>query len=282
MAELFYDVTYPVRRELHRRYIRQCLDDFAANANVIQFTSAEFTGPQHFVEFWLDTVAEWERKNVGDSRRLDSGEKFRVRNPVIALSATKDVQDAILADRKRAAVVDVVDFRYWWRTAKGEFAPPGGKNLAPRQFERQWRGGRPTDTDLATMASEYRAKSPGKPVICDFDSASWAWLCAGGSQPRLPSTTDAQLLLAIPRMLPWKSDVGLRQWVLRQTGKQMLAYCGGRAELDLSAENGVFSCTLVDRQTGQLKSPRQNVRGGGKVRLPIDNSEASVVWLRKE
>src|SRR6185369_1698481 len=51
-------------RDLHRRYIRQCLDNFAANANVIQFTSAEFTGPRHFVEFWLDTIAEWEREHV--------------------------------------------------------------------------------------------------------------------------------------------------------------------------------------------------------------------------
>jgi hypothetical protein len=58
------------------------------------------------------------------------------RRPLIALSATKDVQDAILSEVTRSAVVDVIDFRYWWRTDKGEFAPPGGKNLAPRQFER--------------------------------------------------------------------------------------------------------------------------------------------------
>lgn len=282
MAELFYDVNHPVRRELHRRYIRQCLENFAANANVIQFTSAEFTGPQHFVEFWLDTVAEWERKNVGDTRRLESGMKFKVRNPIIALSATKDVQDAILADRKRATVVDVIDFRYWWRTAKGEFAAPGGKNLAPRQFERQWRGGRPADTDLAAMATEYRAKFPGKPVICDFDSAGWAWLCAGGSQPRLPATTDTQLLAAIPRMGPRNSDASSSQWLLREAGKQILVCTSGRAELDLSGESGVFSVALVDRRTGQLKPQRETVRGGGTVKLPIGDGEASVVWLRKE
>jgi hypothetical protein len=37
MAEQFYDVTDPVRRELHRKYIRQCLDNFADNQNVIQW-----------------------------------------------------------------------------------------------------------------------------------------------------------------------------------------------------------------------------------------------------
>ena len=69
-AELFYDVTHPVRRKLHEAYIRQCLDNFTNNANVIQFTSAEFTGPLHFMEFWLDTVAAWERGAAAPSLSL--------------------------------------------------------------------------------------------------------------------------------------------------------------------------------------------------------------------
>ena len=83
VADMFYDINHPVRRELHRRYIRQCLDNFADNPNVIQLTSAEFTGPLHFVQFWLDVIAEWE---------VETGKKAKV-----ALSTTKDVQDAILA-----------------------------------------------------------------------------------------------------------------------------------------------------------------------------------------
>ena len=51
VADMFYDITHPVRRELHRQYIRQCLNNFADNPNVIQLTSAEFTGPLHFVQF---------------------------------------------------------------------------------------------------------------------------------------------------------------------------------------------------------------------------------------
>lgn len=79
---MFYDISHPVRRELHRQYIRQCLNNFADNSNVIQLTSAEFTGPLHFVQFWLDVIAEWE---------AETGKKAKV-----ALSTTKDVQDAIL------------------------------------------------------------------------------------------------------------------------------------------------------------------------------------------
>ena len=261
-AELFYDVTHPVRRKLHEGYIRQCLDNFTNNANVIQFTSAEFTGPLHFVEFWLDTVGVWETQN-------------RRSKPIIALSCTKDVQDAILADKQRGATVDVIDFRYWWRTDKGEFAPPGGKNLSPRQLERQWRGGRPSDVNLAGMATEYRAKFPAKPLICDFDAAGWAWVCAGGSMPRLPKTTDVKLLAAIPRMQSWSGVSKDGRWVLREAGKQMLVYGGG--ELDLSSEAGLFRANAVNPRTGEV-TPGEVVKAGDKVKLP----NATVVWLIKE
>ena len=283
-AELFYDVNHPIRRKLHEGYIRQCLDNFANSANVIQFTSAEFTGPLHFTQFWLDTIAEWER-NQSAIRNPQSA----IGSPLIALSVTKDVQDAILADAKRSAVVDVIDFRYWWRTDRGEFAPPGGKNLAPRQFERQWRGGRPKDEHLASMAAEYCAKFPSKPLICDFDAAGWAWVCAGGSMPRLPKTTDAKLLAAIPQMQPWPEASKEGRWVLREAGRQMLIYVGGIAELDLSGEIGAFRVTAVNPRTGELiaNEPgdelslhmRQKfVKAGGVVKLP----SATVVWLTKE
>lgn len=43
VADMFYDISHPVRREFHRKYIRQCLDNFADDANVVQLISAEFT-----------------------------------------------------------------------------------------------------------------------------------------------------------------------------------------------------------------------------------------------
>lgn len=273
-AELFYDTQHPVRRELHRAYIRQCLDNFTRCANVIQFTSAEFTGPLHFMQFWLDTIAEWEQERSGGSPAQ--------RSPLVALSATKDVQDAILNDPRRNPVVEVVDFRYWWRTPKGEFAPPGGKNLAPRQFERQWRGGRPGDPDLAGMAAEYRAKYPAKALICDFDAAGWAWLCAGGSLPRLPQSTDAALLEAVPRMIPSLASAAGR-WTLREPGRQWLVYLDGDspAEWDLTGERGTFQVRRVDSRTGKTTSAGV-VNGGARVTLPKEGGAATIIWLVKE
>ncbi|MBI5799900.1 MAG: pectate lyase, partial [Verrucomicrobia bacterium] len=284
LAEQFYDLSNPVRRELHRRYIRQCLDNFAGQPNVIQFTSAEFTGPKHFVEFWLDTISEWNRDQL--PRRASAslapiggegrGEGAR---SLVALSCTKDVQDAILADTKRAALVDVIDLRYWWRTDKGDFTPPGGQNLAPRQFERQWRGGRPKDHNLAAMAAEYRAKFPAKPVLSSVGEPAWAYLCAGGSLPNLPQTTDAKLLAAIPRMTPWKADAAKKVWALREPGKQLLVFTSSAGEVDLSGESGTFAVAQLDLKTGQLKPQRESVRAGSLAKLPAGEG-ASVVWLR--
>jgi hypothetical protein len=283
-ADLFYDVTHPARRRLHEGYIRQCLENSGRNANVIQFIGAEFTGPLHFMEFWLDTIAAWENPTrlaaLNESTSHLAGQEIsadsRRRLPIIALSATKDVQDAILADPQRGALIDVIDFRYWWRTDRGEFAPPGGSNLAPRQFERRWRGGRPKDTHLAGMAAEYRARFPDRALICDFEAAGWAWVCAGGSLPRLPQTTDPSLLRAIPRMQPWSQATTPGRFVLREPGRQWLVH-GGPRKLDLSHESGRFRIRVIDPRAGTVR-PGGTVDAGPTVPLP----DAPLVWLTRE
>jgi hypothetical protein len=159
MADEFYDVTHPVRRELHRSYIRHHLDALGDASNVIHTLSGENTGPLHFMQFWVDVIGEWKR---------ETGKR-----PLIGLSATKDVQDAILADPARAAVIDVIDLTYWHRTESGaEYAPPGGMSLSPRQHQRKLGGGRPSAKSIAGMAREYRSKHPGKAVISGLPEAA--------------------------------------------------------------------------------------------------------------
>lgn len=171
MAEHFYDVTHPVRRELHRAYIRQCLENFKDNHSVIQLISEEFTGPLHFVAFWLDVIAEWE-KETG-------------RHPLIALSTTKDVQDAILADPVRSKTVDIIDIRYWHYRADGTlYVPAGGLNLAPRQHARLTAPGRVSFESVYRAVSEYRTKYPEKAVLYyaeGYQQYGQAVLDAGGS-----------------------------------------------------------------------------------------------------
>ncbi len=244
MAPQFYDMTNPVRRKLHENYIRQNLNNFTNEANVIQFTSGEFTGPLEFEQFWLDTVGDWEAET-----KL---------HPLIALATTKDVQDAILADPRRSAIVDLICFRYWWQTDKGLFAPEGGQNLSPRQFERQWKGGSPNDENLAAMAAEYRQKFSGKAVIAagedvDMSRGAWAFVCAGGSMPHLPRTTDAKLLAAIPQMQPWLADSNKGIWALwREPGKQIFIFGNNGVDLDLSMESGAFRVNTIDQESGEV------------------------------
>jgi hypothetical protein len=269
MAEQFYDENHPVRRELHRGFIRQCLNNFTNNANVIQFLSAEFSGPLHFTRFWLDTVNEWE-KETG-------------RKEIIALAAPKNVQDAVLVDAQYRGVVDVICFRYWWDTDRGTYAPDGGLSLAPRQFQRLLRSSPPTDANLAAMASDYRGRFPEKPVIAaseqglDLSHGGWAYLCAGGSLPNLPRTTDAKLLAAIPRMQRWAEASSKGHWVLREAGKQFLIYPGADRTLDLSGESGTFRVSVVNPRTGEV-ALGESVNAGSKATLP----GATVVWLTKE
>jgi hypothetical protein len=267
MAAQFYDVNNPVRRKLHEGFIRQNLDNFTNQPNVIQFTSAEFTGPLAFEQFWLDTVAGWER---------DTGHK-----ELIALTCTKDVQDAILADPQRSDVVNVICFRYWWQTGRGQFAPKGGQNLSPRQIERQSKGGTPTDEDLANMASQYRPRFPDKAVIASGEDerlrGSWAFVCAGGSMPVLPRNTDARVLAAIPQMQPWADVSKGGLWALRETGQQLLVYSRGNQPLDLSGESGAFHVHVIDQQTGEVDASSQIVQAGGNVTLP-----RGVVWLTRD
>jgi hypothetical protein len=220
------------------------------------------------MQFWLDTIGEWEKETC--------------HKPLVALSCTRDVQDAILADPVRNALVDVVDFRYWWQTRHGIFAPAGGKNLAPRQFERQWRGGRPTDQDLAAMAAEYRRRFPAKAVICNFDTARWAFLCAGGSLPRLPRSTELKLLEAIPLLRPWQADTSKEFWALRAPGKNYLMYSGTGREvmLDLTGEQGEFIARIVTSD-GTLAGTGQRVQAGPAVRLTKASDGAAVFWLER-
>lgn len=119
-AEAFWDVSEPVRRDLHRRYIRHTLDALDGRSNVVFGLDPEYTGPLSFVEFWLDVIAEWETENSSDVR--------------VALEIPKAELDAILNDPVRSRIVDAVGFHHWtYRPDGALFAIEGGLDKAPRE-----------------------------------------------------------------------------------------------------------------------------------------------------
>jgi hypothetical protein len=271
MAEQFYDVSDPRRRELHRNYIRQCLNNFADCSNVVQLTSAEYSGPLEFTQFWLDTIIEWQREGG--------------RNVLVALSAPKDVQDAILADPIRAPHVDIIDIRYWCYAANGEvYAPEGGKNLAPRQHLRQTRLKPGGAAAITKAVREYRERYPNKAVTyyadmnCPTGRDGWAVLIGGGSLPdvRLPE----ELAVILPSLRPDdRAVVGDHGWCLSNDGNHYLFYAQASADAMLvrlpDAPNG-YRVHFVDVESGKLTGSVSV--DGGETSIP---AQANVLWLER-
>ena len=129
------------------------------------------------------------------------------------------------------------------------------------------------------MASEYRRQYPDLAIINDFKSGGWAYVCAGGSMPALPRTTDERLLESIPQMKPWAEASGTSRWVLREPGNQYLVYSSGGASagLDLSSESGAFQLHTVDPRTGQVAAQAEMVTASKNVVLP-----KGIVWLTRK
>lgn len=267
-SEMFYDTTNVVRKELMRKYIRQCLNNFSDNTGVIQLTSDEYTGPLHFMQFWLDVVADWE-KETG-------------KHPLIGLSATKDVQDAILKDPKRASVVDVIDIRYWWYQAQGAlYTPKGGINLAPRQQERLAKPKKTSFEQVYRAVNEYKIQCPDKAVLYysnSYPEFGWAVLMAGGSLPNLPAGLEKGFLKDAAQMSVIKSQ-SETQYILGNPEKGYIVYSkNGGATIDLAASAKTYVAKWIDPATG-TGTPAGKVKGGKTTTLKAPKSGTTVLWL---
>ncbi|NDW12254.1 pectate lyase [Bacteroides sp. 214] len=268
-AEMFYDVTHPVRRELHRSYIRKCLDSFADNHNVIQLISDEFTGPLHFVEFWIDVIAEWQAETGKDA--------------LVALSTTKDVQDAILNDPKRAEIVDIIDIRYWHYRSDGTvYAPEGGKNLAPRQHARVMNVGRVTFAEAYKAVSEYRTKYPDKAVTYytqNYPAMAWAVLMAGGSCPMLP-VRDEQFLRSVAQMELVKSDTETYQKLVK-SGIGCIIYSHSSGNIPVELDGGKYMLKHINPVTGVVDIVSKSLNIKDKYLLEVPVGKTGVYWFSK-
>lgn len=270
VADIFYDITHPVRRELHRKYIRQCLENFADNDNVVQLVSEEYTGPLHFVEFWLDVIAEWEAETGKDA--------------TVALSTTKDVQDAILKDSKRAAVVDIIDIRYWHYKDDGTvYAPEGGKNLAPRQHARKMKVGKSAFAEAYKAVSEYRSKYPQKAVTYyaqNYPAMGWAVLMAGGSCPVLP-VSDEAFLRDVAQMEV--VETGTEDYrILVKSDKSCVIYSQSGGEVPIRLSNGRYVVKFINPSTGDVCLVDKSLKINGEYVFKVPNDKTGVYWFCKK
>ncbi len=269
-AEMFYDVTNPVRRQYYRTYIRECLNNFAGNNNVIQLISAEYTGPLHFVQFWLDVIDEWQNETG--------------KNALIALCTTKDVQDSILADTKRAAVVDIIDIRYWHYKNDGTvYAPQGGLNLAPRRQARIMKVGKVTFDEAYKAVNEYRTKFPDKAVTYyteNYPDMAWAVFMAEGSCPVLP-TNDQEFLNAASKMnVEPVNNANYKKLV--KSGLGIIIFSQSQMNIPVQLESGKYQLKFIDGKTGEMTVLVKLLNGSQLYDLKVPSGNAGIYWFQKQ
>lgn len=270
MAEQFYNEQDLALRPLHRGYIRMCLDQLKDNDNVVQLISEEYTGPLHFTRFWLETIAEWERETG--------------RHPMIALSCTKDAQDSILADPKLSELVDIIDIRYWHYNTDGLWAPPAGKNMAPRQFMRKMKVGKTGYAEAYKAVSEYTRRFPNKAVTMfaqQYPQYGWAILMAGGSLPNIP-VTDRKFLSDTARMRAIESaESNGGQYDLLGNGEVgYVVYTHSDKSMKISVAGGRYNVYTIDKTSGEIKPTARKLQIDGSYEWPAAKKE-QVVWLEK-
>lgn len=259
IAHQFYDPNNSKLRELHRGYLAKCVENFADQTNVIQFTSDEYTGPLEFTEFWLDQM-----KSHGD------------RKPFVAISATKDVQDTLLANQERRDATDIIDIRYWCYGRDGAlYAPPGGVSMAPRQHQRQSKVKAGDFASVARAVSEYRTAHPTKPVLfnanrfCSTPRDGWAVLMGGGSLADVPPLPE-ELKRAIVAMRPtWKQgDV-----TMQLADEHGHAICYGLSSDAAHVVDHTSRVRWINPKSGQVIDEAR-VKKGDRLSL-----EGRVAWL---
>ncbi len=271
IADQFYDLSNESLKDLHKQYIRQCLNNFKDNSNVIQLISGEYTGPLEFTQFWLDVIAEWEEETG--------------KHPLIGLSTTKDVQDAILEDKERAAIVDVIDIKYWQYREDGSlYAPEGGKNLAPRQFKRLTEPGKFTFESIYRAVSEYREKYPNKAVIYSNNkevAQNWAVFMAGGSFAAIPANTPKDLIKSAVTMHPEKQKSTQNLYLINDQ-KEQIIYCKEKdVKVDLKKISGKFSGQWIDVKTGEPLKEKVSLESGKSQLLKAPQTDV-ILWVVKK
>jgi hypothetical protein len=274
LAEQFYDTTHEVRRRLHKAYIRQCLDNFQNAGSVIQFISAEYTGPLPFVQFWLGTIAEWETEKQS--------------NALVALSTTKDVQDAILSDPKYASLVDVIDIRYWHQKSDGGFyAPAGGQNLAPRQHARIIKTGKVDFNSVYEAVAGYRQKYPDKAVLYSGNGAQehgWAVLMAGGSIADIPVISDSTFKKKLPSMYLTKVIQPGQTYQLADPGNALLVYHRGiqPVHIDLPEFKSSVQVRRINGKTGLVEKKARVFKAQSGIHVDSASDEEVILWIIKK
>ena len=271
MAEQFYDTTNTVLKQFHWAYIRKSLDNFKGNTNIIHHLGSEYTGPVHFVEFWLDAIGQWEKENN--------------QHVLVMLPGTKDVQDAILSDPKRSRIVDVIDVIQWQYRKDGSlYAPEGGVSLAGRQYERIYEVGETSFDQVYRAVSEFHAKYPEKAIVYSRRGAKfsdWSVFMGGGSLTSLPAIADHSFFKDAAEMQPVvPKNEGQKQYMLGKKGTGYIIFCESpKMNIDLSGDRNNYNIKWINPSTGEIVQVKKRISGGTKTTVEAPFEGSVVAWI---
>ena len=235
---------------------------------MIQLISAEYTGPLHFVEFWLDVIKEWEQETG--------------KNTLVALSTTKDVQDSILNNPSYVDLIDIIDIRYWHYNTDGLYAPEGGKNLAPRQHARKMKVGKVTYGETYKAVSEYTNRFPNKSVTFfaqNYPNNAWAIFMAGGSCPQIQIKNKAFLKAAAHIKPQITSNTEYELLVKSYIGS--IYYSHYAAIIPFSLMAGEYRLNLLNPSPGEMDVVYKRLNINGVYNLDTSKYGNGIYWLER-
>ncbi|NDW12262.1 pectate lyase [Bacteroides sp. 214] len=271
MANHFYDTTHAERRKYHILNIRKHLDELGDHNNVIHHLGLEYTGPAHFIRFWLDVIRAWEQETGKNVKTM--------------LSATKDMLDEILADPAYASQLDIIDIRQWhYRTDGSLYSPQGGVSLTQRQYARIMDVGQESLDGVYRAISEYRLQYPDKVIVYNKRSMSgWVPFIAGASLCSTPRVTLPRFYEETAEMLP-VSEVTLqgKQWGMGTPSVGYVIYTTeSEVTIDLRHKTGNFKIRWIDPRSGEQIGKVQKIVAGNEIVLQVPTERGAVVWLSR-
>jgi hypothetical protein len=170
-------------------------------------------------------------------------------------------------------VVDIIDIEQWFYNSKGEYAPQGGVNMAPRQYLRKIRTGSARFEDVYRAVSEYRTQY-GKAVIYSAQKhpeMCWASLMAGGSCAAIP-VYDPLFLTSISSMKPTK----IGDAYALEGADGMVLYRINKGVLNVNLPVGhSYILYEINESTGEIRRLRS-------VKKMVTLSEKGIFWIKKK
>ena len=206
------------------------------------------------------------------------------------LSGTKDVQDAILADPKHAATVNVIDILQWqYRKDSSLYAPLGGQSLAPRQYERIISAGETSFGQIYRAVAELKSKYPEKAIVYSRSGnplANWAAFMAGGSLVNLPDIKDKTFFELAVNMKPFtKSTADIlspQQYMLGLQGVGYIIFTEGNVNIQLPNDKTKYTIRWINPLTGEITFSKKTIMGGKTTTIEAPSTTTWVAWLEEK